>query len=264
MSENRIDAKFAELKKAGKKALITYVTAGDGGYENTEKAVLAMEQNGADIIEIGVPFSDPIAEGIVIQEASLRALKAGTTLKGVFEMVRRLREKTDMPLLLMLYANTVYSKGAEHFFATCREVGIDGVIIPDMPFEEHGEFDAAADANGVYNISMVTPTSHERIAKIASQAKGFLYCVSSVGVTGVRSSFKTEFSEFFNEISASAACPYCVGFGIGNGETAAKMGAYCDGVIVGSAVVKRVGLGGEEGIAEVTALTRELRAGLDA
>lgn len=263
MSENRIDAKFAELKKAGRKALITYVTAGDGGYGITEEAVLAMEQNGADIIEIGVPFSDPIAEGPVIQEASLRALREGTTLKGVFEMVQRLRSKTDCPLLLMLYANTVYCHGTEAFFAKCSEIGIDGIIVPDLPFEEHDEFREASEKYNVYNISMVTPASHDRIQRIASQAKGFLYCVSSVGVTGVRDAFDTQFSEFFSEIGRTSAVPYCVGFGIGDGETANKMASYCDGVIVGSAIVKRVGLGGEEAVREVSAFTKELRSNLD-
>lgn len=264
MSENRIDTKFAELKKAGKKALITYVTAGDGGYAVTEETILAMEKNGADIIEIGVPFSDPIAEGPVIQEASLRALRAGTTLKGVFEMVQRLRTRTNCPLLLMLYANTVYCHGTDAFFAKCSEIGIDGIIVPDLPFEEHDEFREASEKYNVYNISMVTPTSHDRIQKIASQAKGFLYCVSSVGVTGVRDEFDTQFSEFFGEIGKSSAVPYCVGFGIGDGETARKMASYCDGVIVGSAIVKRVGLGADAAVQEVSALTSELRTSLDA
>ncbi len=264
MSENRIDAKFAQLKKVDRKALITYITAGDGGYETTEQAILAMEQNGADIVEIGVPFSDPIAEGPVIQQASIRALRAGTTLKGVFEMVQRLRQKTDMPLLLMLYANTVYRSGTEDFFARCAQIGIDGIIVPDLPFEEREEFQAASEKYNVYNISMVTPTSHERIRKIASQAKGFLYCVSSVGVTGVREEFHTQFGDFFDEIRSASPIPYCVGFGIGDGSTARKMASYCDGVIVGSAVVKRVGLGKEQAIPEVTALTKELRNSLDA
>ncbi|MBP0973996.1 MAG: tryptophan synthase subunit alpha, partial [Oscillospiraceae bacterium] len=163
---NRIDAKFAELKAAGKKALITYIVAGDGGYDLTEKAILEMAQNGVDIIEIGVPFSDPIAEGKTIQEASLRSLRDNhTTLVGVFEMVERLRKQTDMPLLLMLYANTIFRTGTDKFFSRCKETGIDGVIVPDLPFEEHDEFNAASKANGVYNISLVTPTSHGRIAK---------------------------------------------------------------------------------------------------
>ena len=262
---NRIDAKFAELKAAGKKALITYIVAGDGGYDLTEKAILEMSQNGVDIIEIGVPFSDPIAEGKTIQEASLRSLRDNhTTLVGVFEMVERLRKQTDMPLLLMLYANTIFRTGTDKFFARCKETGIDGVIVPDLPFEEHDEFDAASKANGVYNISLVTPTSHGRIAKIAAAAEGFLYCVSSTGVTGVRDKFSTDFDAFFGEIKASAKIPYCVGFGIRDGERAKQMGAYCDGVIVGSAIVNQVAEHGKDAVPAIVKVCQELRSGLDA
>ncbi len=261
---NRIDEKFAQLKAENKKALITYIAAGDGGYDLTEKAVLAMEKNGADLIEIGVPFSDPIAEGPVIQAASLRSLRDyHTTLKGVFEMVKRIREKTDMPLLLMLYANTIFRSGTDAFFAKCAEIGIDGVIVPDLPFEEHDEFQEASEKNGVYNISLVTPASTGRIAKIAAQAQGFLYCVSSVGVTGMRDHFDTDFNAFFDEIKKSTKIPYCVGFGIRNGETAKKMGSYCDGVIVGSAIVNKVGEFGQEAVPEIVNLCHELKNGLN-
>ena len=259
---NRIDKKFAELKAAGKKALITYIVAGDGGYDLTEQAVLEMEKQGVDIIEIGVPFSDPIAEGTVIQEASLRSLRDNhTTLKGAFELVERLRKKTDMPLLLMLYANTVFR--TKDFFERCKAVGVDGVIIPDLPFEEHEEFDKPARENGVYNISLVTPASRGRIAKIASKAEGFLYCVSSTGVTGMRDKFSTDFDAFFGEIKASANIPYCVGFGIRSGETAKKMGAYCDGVIVGSAIVNQVAEHGKDAVPFISEKAKELRTGLD-
>jgi tryptophan synthase alpha chain len=259
---NRIDKKFAELKAAGKKALITYIVAGDGGYDLTEQAVLEMEKQGVDIIEIGVPFSDPIAEGTVIQEASLRSLRDNhTTLKGAFELVERLRKKTDMPLLLMLYANTVFR--TKDFFERCKAVGVDGVIIPDLPFEEHDEFDKPARENGVYNISLVTPASRGRIAKIAEKAEGFLYCVSSTGVTGMRDQFSTDFDAFFGEIKASANIPYCVGFGIRSGETAKKMGAYCDGVIVGSAIVNQVAERGKDAVPFISEKAKELREGLD-
>ncbi len=260
---NRIDAKFADLKARGKKALITYIVAGDAGYELTEQAVLEMEKNGVDIVEIGVPFSDPIAEGEVIQEASLRSLRDNhTTLKEVFEMVARLRKKTDMPLLLMLYANTVFR--TPDFFERCKAVGIDGVIIPDLPFEEHDEFDEKAHANGIYNISLVTPASHGRIAKIAAKAEGFLNCVSSTGVTGMRDKFSTDFDAFFNEIKASATVPYCVGFGIRSGEAAHKMGSYCDGVIVGSAIVNQVAAHGKDAVPYMAETVKDLRSGLDA
>ena len=259
---NRIDKKFAQLKAQNKKALITYISAGDGGLELTEKAVLEMEKNGADIIEIGVPFSDPIAEGPVIQEASLRSLRDyHTTLKSVFEMVKKLSTQTDMPLLLMLYANTVFR--TPDFFDKCHEVGIDGVIIPDLPFEEHDEFKQAAEKNNIYNISLVTPASTGRIEKIASAAQGFLYCVSSVGVTGMRDNFTTDFDAFFSEVKKYAKIPYCVGFGIRNGEAARKMGSYCDGVIVGSAVVNQIGQYQQEALPHVADLCQDLRNGLD-
>ena len=259
---NRIDEKFQQLKAQNRKALITYISAGDGGLDLTEKAVLEMEKNGADIIEIGVPFSDPIAEGPVIQEASLRSLRDyHTTLKSVFAMVKKLRTQTEMPLLLMLYANTVYR--TPDFFDKCREVGIDGVIIPDLPFEEHDEFREAAEKNNIYNISLVTPASTGRIEKIASAAQGFLYCVSSVGVTGMREKFDTDFNAFFEEIAKYSKIPYCVGFGIRNGEAAQKMGSYCDGVIVGSAVVNQIGQYQQDALPHVAALCQELRSGLN-
>ncbi len=261
---NRIDEKFKQLKAQNKKALITYIAAGDGGLDLTEKAVLEMEKNGADIIEIGVPFSDPIAEGKVIQEASLRSLRDyHTTLKSVFDMVEKLRKQTDMPLLLMLYANTIFRSGTDKFFDKCREVGIDGVIVPDLPFEEHDEFQEAAERNNVYNISLVTPASTGRIGKIASAAQGFLYCVSSVGVTGMRDKFSTDFDAFFSEIAKYSKIPYCVGFGIRNGEAAQKMGSYCDGVIVGSAVVNQIGEYQQDALPHVAALCQDLRNGLD-
>ena len=261
---NRIDEKLKQLKEQNKKALITYITAGDGGLELTEKAVLEMEKNGADIIEIGVPFSDPIAEGEVIQEASLRALRDyHTTLKGVFEMVEKLRKQTDMPLLLMLYANTIFRSGTDKFFDKCREIGIDGVIVPDLPFEEHDEFREACERNNVYNISLVTPASTGRIEKIASSAKGFLYCVSSVGVTGMRDEFSTDFKAFFDEVAKYSQIPYCVGFGIRNGETAKKMKGYCDGIIVGSAIVNQIGTYQQDALPHIAELCQDLRNGLN-
>ena len=152
MTENRIDRTLQALKQQGKKALIPFVTAGHGGYDRTEQLVLQMEKAGADIIELGVPFSDPIAEGPVIQHASEQALKQGTTLAGIFELVKRLRKKTDMPLLLMMYLNTIFSHGTEEFFRTCQEIGIDGVIVPDMPFEEKDEIQGSADKYHIHNI----------------------------------------------------------------------------------------------------------------
>lgn len=170
MTKNKIDTKLAQCKAEGKKALITFITAGDGGYDCTEKAVLEMAKNGADLIELGVPFSDPIAEGPVIQCASERALQNGTTLAGIFDLVRRLRKETDVPLLLMMYLNTIFCYGTDRFFATCQECGIDGVIVPDIPFEEKDEIQGDADKYNVHNISLVTPASEDRIQMIASRS----------------------------------------------------------------------------------------------
>ena len=182
MMSNRIDSCFAGLAEENRKALITFITAGDPDLETSEKNVLAMLDNGADIVEIGVPFSDPIAEGPTIQKASLRALEGGVNLDEIFKMVVSLRKKTDKPLLLMMYLNTIFRYGTEKFFALCRENQIDGVIVPDMPFEERDEVKAEAEKNGIYNIFLVAPTSKERVRMISDEAKGFLYVVSSLGV----------------------------------------------------------------------------------
>lgn len=254
---NRIENKFREL--GGEKALITFVTAGDPDLETTKKLVLNMEKNGADLIEIGVPFSDPIAEGPTIQKASLRALKGGVTLVKIFDLVRELRRESDVPLLLMMYVNTIFRFGTERFFSLCRETGIDGVIVPDLPYEEKDELSSFAKKYGVKQISLVAPTSHDRIAEIAANAEGFLYCVSSTGVTGVRTEFKTDFDEFFGEIKKSAKIPCCVGFGISSPEQAKKMSSYCDGVIVGSGVVRIVEQYGADSVGRVGEFVASLK-----
>lgn len=259
---NRIETALAELKNKGEKALITFVTAGDPDIETTEKLVSEMFDKGADVVEIGVPFSDPVAEGKTIQAASLRSLSNGTNLTQIFDMVGRLREKTEKPLILMMYVNTIFRFGTERFFALCREKGIDGVIVPDLPFEERNELQPYAEENGIIAISLVAPTSHQRIADIAGEAKGFLYCVSSTGVTGTRSKFTTNFEEFFGEIKKSCKVPAMVGFGISDPEQAKKMSGYCDGVIVGSAVVKIVAQYGRESVPYVGEFVRSLKNGI--
>lgn len=235
---NRIEKCFSDLKKRKEKALITFITAGDPDLEATERAVFEMFDNGADIIELGVPFSDPVAEGVTIQKSSLRSLKNGTNLTKIFETVKRIREKTEKPLILMMYINTIFVYGTDRFFADCKQYGIDGVIVPDMPFEERDEVQESAEKYGVLNINLVAPTSRNRIEKIATESKGFLYCVSSTGVTGVRSGYTTDFDDFFGTIKKYAKCPCAVGFGISGPEQAKKMSGYCDGVIVGSAIVR--------------------------
>ena len=190
--KNRIDACFEKLKAENKKALVTFITAGDPNMDTTEKCVLEMYNNGSDIIEIGVPFSDPIAEGATIQKASLRSLSGGTNLDKIFDLVRKLRTQTDKPMLLMMYINTIFKYGTAKFFELCKETQIDGVIVPDMPFEEREELQSEAEKNGIYTIFLVAPTSHERVKMIAEKSKGFLYVVSSLGVTGMRSEITTD------------------------------------------------------------------------
>lgn len=260
---NKITVKFEELKKENKKALITFITSGDAGYETTEKAVYAMEKAGADIIELGVPFSDPIAEGPVIQAASERALKMGTTLVGIFDMVKRIRKNTSIPLILMMYLNSIYGFGKEKFFNLCKECGIDGIIVPDMPYEEKDEIQEFADNAGVINISMIAPTSRDRIGMIANDAAGFIYCVSSTGVTGMRSDFATDFDDFIGHIKSSSKVPCAIGFGISSPEQAKKMASYADGVIVGSAIVKIVAEKQENSPDSIAEFVSSLRNAVD-
>lgn len=230
---SRIQNAFAEGK-----AFIPFITAGDPSLAKTEEFILEMERAGADLIEIGIPFSDPIAEGVVIQEADIRSLAAGTTTDKVFDMVLDLRKKTEIPLVFMTYVNPVFHYGYEKFFSRCQEAGIDGIIIPDLPFEEKGELEDIAAAHGVDLISMIAPTSKQRIRDIAREAKGFLYVVSSMGVTGTREEIRTDLGEILKETRKVTDLPAAVGFGINTPEQAAEIAAVADGVIVGSAIVK--------------------------
>lgn len=238
--KNRIDSCFEELRARGEKALVTFITAGDPDMAATERLVIEMFDKGADIIELGVPFSDPIAEGKTIQLASQRSLKGGTTIDKIFDCVQKIRQETNKPLLLMMYVNTIFKYGTEKFFAKCKEFEIDGVIVPDLPFEEREEVLPYAEKYGIYNINLVAPTSIDRVNMIASESKGFLYVVSSLGVTGARKDITTDFDTLLAPLRDQDTVPCCIGFGISSPELAAKMSAYCDGVIVGSAIVNRV------------------------
>lgn len=238
---NRIDCLFAKLKAEDKKALITFITAGDPTVEVTEKLVLEMERQGADLIELGIPFSDPMAEGPVIQAANLRALEHDIGLDVVFGLVARLREKTQIPIVYLMYYNSVLNYGLDRFFKTCRDAGVDGVIIPDLPFEEGDEVAPYTQRYGVHQISMVAPTSSARLEKICGSAKGFLYCVSTLGVTGMRDSLSPHLEAFFRDVGRHCAIPKCIGFGISSPRQASQVKGLCDGVIVGSAIVNRVG-----------------------
>lgn len=227
------------------KAFIGFLTAGDPSLDKTEEFVLKMAEAGADLIEIGIPFSDPIAEGEVIQDANIRALSAGTTVEKVFCAVKNIRSKTDIPLVFLTYLNPVFHYGYEEFLTRCNECGVDGIIIPDMPYEEKKEIIPIAKKHDVDIISMIAPTSEERIEMIAREATGFVYVVSSLGVTGVRSEIKTDLETMVNVIKKSTDTPVAIGFGISTCEQAKHFSEFADGVIVGSAIVKIIAQYGE-------------------
>ncbi len=232
-------SRIAEAFQNGK-AFIPFVTGGDPSLEVTKELIIAMEQAGADLIEIGLPFSDPIAEGPVIQEANERALAAGCTTDKLFEMVKEVRQIVKVPLVFLTYMNPIYIYGKERFMKRCRETGIDGIIVPDLPFEEKQELAPDCEAYGIDLISLIAPTSKKRILKIAADAKGFVYCVSSLGVTGVRSEIRTDIRSMTALVRQATQIPCAVGFGISTPEQAAAMAAVSDGAIVGSAIVKLV------------------------
>ena len=222
----------------GHKAFIPFITCGDPDLSTTAAAVRAMVAAGADLIELGIPFSDPTAEGPVIQGANLRALSAGVTTDQVFDLVRELRKDVTIPMVFMTYANVVFSYDADRFIRTCSEAGIDGLILPDLPFEEKEEFQPICKKYGVDLISLIAPTSANRIAMIAKEAEGFIYVVSSLGVTGTRSEIKTDIASIVKVIRENTDVPCAVGFGISTPEQAAKMAGISDGAIVGSAIIK--------------------------
>ena len=220
------------------KAFIPFVTCGDPSLDVTEQIVYAMERAGADLIELGIPFSDPTAEGPVIQEANIRALKGNVTTDKIFDFVLKLRKTVKVPMVFMTYANVVYSYDSEKFIKKCKEVGIDGLILPDIPFEEKDEFDGICKKYDIDLISLIAPTSHERITRIAKEASGFVYCVSSLGVTGTRTNITTDIGAMVKLVKDSKDIPCAVGFGISTPEQAKAMADKSDGAIVGSAIVK--------------------------
>lgn len=236
---NRIDKKFNELRQSRKKAFIAYITAGDPNLAVTKELVPVLRESGVDIVELGIPFSDPLADGPTIQEASQRALKNKVTLKRIFKVVRRLRNKTDIPIAFMTYYNPVLKYGVERFAKDCRINGVDGVIVPDLPSEEAKDLIRFAKRYGVSTINLVTPTStHKRIKDIVKNSTGFIYYVSLTGVTGARKRLPSEISLKVREIKSITNKPICVGFGISNPYQARQIAKVSDGVIVGSAIVK--------------------------
>ena len=244
------------------KAFIPFVTCGDPDLETTGAIVRAAVENGADLIELGIPFSDPTAEGPVIQDANLRALSGGVTTDKIFACVKELRRDVKIPLVFMTYANVVFSYGAERFFAACRDIGIDGLILPDLPYEEKEEFLPLCHQYGVDLISMIAPTSENRIAMIAKEAEGFLYLVSSLGVTGVRSEIKTDLASIAEVVRQNTDIPCAIGFGISTPEQAKKMADLSDGAIVGSAIVKIIAQHGKNAAGPVGEYVKQMKAAM--
>ena len=234
---SRIQAAFNKRLEKNQKAFIPFITAGDPSMDKTEEFILTLADSGADIIEIGVPFSDPAADGPVIMKANVRAMEKGGNIHNTFEMLERVRTKTDVPLVFLIYCNLIYSYGTDKFFAKCKEIGMNGVIIADAPFEEEGEFSPHAKANGIELIRLVSPTSSDRTKAICSNAGGFLYCVSSMGVTGIRQNVSDLLSQMFDGINKYCKIPTAIGFGIADADSARKVKDYADGVIIGSALV---------------------------
>ena len=244
------------------KAFIAFITCGDPDLETTAAAVRAAAENGADLIELGIPFSDPTAEGPVIQGASLRALKNGITTDKIFSFVQTLREDVRIPMVFMTYANVVFSYGAERFIAACRRIGIDGLILPDLPYEEKEEFLPICRRYDVALISLVAPTSENRIAMIAGEAGGFLYIVSSLGVTGTRKEITTDLSSIVRVVRQNTAIPCAIGFGISTPEQARQMARLADGVIVGSAIVRLLEQYGREAPPHIGRYVKSMKAAL--
>jgi tryptophan synthase alpha chain len=241
------------------KAFVAFITCGDPDLETTGKVVRQAAANGADLIELGIPFSDPTAEGPVIQGANIRALAGGVTTDKIFEFVKELRKDVDIPMVFMTYANVVFSYGTEKFVKICSEIGIDGLILPDVPYEEKADFQPTCQKYGLSLISMIAPTSHDRIAMIAKEAEGFLYIVSSLGVTGERQAITTDIGAIVDVVRQNTDIPCAIGFGISTPDQASTMAQKADGVIVGSAIVRRLAEYGKDAAEPVGAYVKSMK-----
>jgi len=252
---------MTEIKDAfsNGKAFIAFVTCGDPDLETTKSVIRSMAANGADLIELGIPFSDPTAEGPVIQAANERALSNGVTTDMIFDMVQEIRGDVTIPMVFMTYANVVFSYGTERFVKRCSEIGIQGIILPDVPYEEREDFAPACEEAGLSLISMIAPTSADRISMIAKDAKGFIYVVSSLGVTGTRSEITTDVGELTSMVRKNSDVPAAIGFGISNPDQARKMAAHADGVIVGSAIIKLLAKHGKDAAGPIGEFTKSMK-----
>lgn len=247
----------------GKKAFIPFITAGDPDLETTERILLAMQDNGADLIEIGIPFSDPVAGGPVIQQADERALASGTTTDKIFAMIGNIKDKIHVPMVFMTYANVIFVYGAESFASHTKELGMAGVIVPDIPFEEKKEIESVFGKYGLDVISLIAPTSKDRIRAIAAEAKGFIYCVSSLGVTGMRETVGRGVADMIREVKQVQDIPCAVGFGISTPEQAKEMSMISDGVIVGSTIMELVAEHGRDSAEHVGAYVRSMKQAME-
>ncbi|MCK8825899.1 tryptophan synthase subunit alpha [Fuchsiella alkaliacetigena] len=259
---NRIEKKFGELALEDETAFIPYITAGDPSLEATEALVEQLAESGADMIELGVPYSDPLADGPTIQQASQRALQAGTDLDGIFNLVARLREKTEIPLILMGYYNSFYKYGFEKIVAKAEEVGVDGLIIPDLPPEESEKLEELKEGKLATIFLLASTSDIERIKLVNQASRGFIYCVSLTGVTGARSELAPNLTEFLTRVRNYSELPLAVGFGISTSEQAAQVAKHAEGVVVGSAIIDRIkdNLDNREAmLAEVGKLVKELK-----
>jgi tryptophan synthase alpha chain len=245
-----------------KKAFIAFITGGDPDIETTEKLIIEMAKSGVDLIEIGIPFSDPVAEGTVIQEADKRALANGCTADMLFDMLKNVRSKVEIPILFMSYVNPIFVYGSEKFMQKCAECGIDGVIVPDLPYEEKDELSGVCRKHNIAQISLIAPTSGDRIEMIAKESEGFIYCVSSLGVTGVRGEINTDISDMMNRVRKVSDTPCAVGFGVSTPEQAKILTKVSDGVIIGSAIVRIIGEYGRDCIEPVSQYVREIAVSL--
>lgn len=240
------------------KAFVAFVTCGDPDLDTTKKIILALERAGCDLIELGIPFSDPTAEGLVIQEANERALSNGCTTDDVFEMIKEVRKETSIPMVFMTYANVVFHYGTDKFCQKMVDTDMSGMILPDVPYEEKDEFETVCHQYGLDFIRMIAPTSHDRIQMIANDAQGFLYCVSSLGVTGTRSKITTNVNEMVDIVRSVSDIPCGIGFGISTPEQAKKMTEKADAAIVGSAIIKIIAKYGKEAPDHVEAYVRSM------
>lgn len=254
---------FAKLFENGK-ALLPFITAGDPDLATTEQLLVEMDKNGADVIEIGIPFSDPIAEGVAIQEADLRALAAGVTTDKIFDMIARVRPQLNCALVFMTYMNPIFVYGVDKFMEKCAACGVAGVIVPDTPYEEKAELQPACDKHGVALISMIAPTSQDRIAMIAKEAQGFIFCIPSLGAAGVKTEPVTDIGEMIGMVKAVSDIPVAVGFGAPTTGEAANAAKYGDGIIIGSHVVEIIAEHGKDCIKPVAGYIRTMKQAIQA